>query len=152
MLQSSLLASALLVVVAGVSVAFQQILNANLRVQLASPWWAGFMSYFVGMVGMLAVAWFAPGPRLTLAALGEPGSAWIAWTGGLFGAFFIAVVILMVPRMGAATVLALIVVGQMLGSLAFDHFGLLGTPQHSISLVRVAGAGLLVAGVLLIRA
>jgi DNA-binding transcriptional LysR family regulator len=35
----------------------------------------------------------------------------------------------MVPRLGAATVLALIVVGQMLGSLACDHFGLLGLPH-----------------------
>lgn len=149
---SSFLIGALIVVVAGVSVAFQQILNANLRVQLDSPWWAGFVSYFVGMAAMLVVALAAPGPRLSLAGLGGAGGHWVAWTGGLFGAVFITVVILMLPRFGAATTLALIVVGQMLGSLAFDHFGLLGTPQHAVSLVRLAGAGMLVAGVVLIRA
>lgn len=42
--------------------------------------------------------------------------------GGLFGAIFIGVAILMVPRLGAATVFALIVMGQMIGSVAFDHF------------------------------
>jgi uncharacterized membrane protein YdcZ (DUF606 family) len=46
----------LLVVGAGVSVALQQVLNANLRMELGSPWWAGFISYFVGTVAMLAIA------------------------------------------------------------------------------------------------
>ena len=39
----------------------------------------------------------------------------------------------------------------MLGSIAFDHFGLLGAPVHPISAVRVAGAVMLVGGVVLIR-
>ena len=146
------LTSSLLVIAAGVSVALQQVLNASLRTQIDSPWWAGFVSYFVGMVAMLVVALAMPGPRLTLSGLGAGGHGWVAWTGGLFGAIFIAVAILMVPRLGAATVLALIVVGQMLGSLAFDHFGLLGMAPHPLTLVRVAGAGCLVLGVVLIRA
>ncbi len=29
---------------AGASVALQQVLNANLRAQLGSPWWAGFIN------------------------------------------------------------------------------------------------------------
>ena len=58
---------------------------------------------------------------------------------------------LMVPRLGAATVLAQIVVGQMLGSLVFDHFGLLGIPQHPATLIRLAGTAFLILGVVLIR-
>lgn len=53
---------------------------------------------------------------------------------------------------GAATVLALIVVGQMFGSLAFNRFGLLGVPQQPANLMRLAGAGFLIFGVVLIRA
>ncbi|MGY0778981.1 transporter family-2 protein [Azospirillum brasilense] len=141
--------SYLLVVGAGVSVALQQVLNANLRADLGSPWWAGFVSYVVGMLAMLAVALLAPGPRLA-EAVGGVGS-WVTWTGGLFGALFIGTAILMVPRLGAATVLALIVVGQMLGSLAFDHVGLLGLPQQPVSPTRLAGAASLILGVVLIR-
>ena len=55
------------------------------------------------------------------------------------------------PRLGVATVLALIVAGQMLGSLAFDHFGLLGLPQHPASLARLAGVAFLLFGVVLVR-
>src|SRR5690242_1244199 len=127
----------LLVVAAGVSVAFQQVLNANLRLELGSPWWAGFISYFTGTVAMLAVAVASGGPWLSEAMTAR--TYWISWTGGIVGAIFIATAILMVPRIGAATVLALIVVGQMLGSLVFDHFGLLGLPQHPANLTRLAG-------------
>ncbi|MGH9647341.1 MAG: DMT family transporter, partial [Bryobacteraceae bacterium] len=57
----------------------------------------------------------------------------------------------LLPRLGAATVIALIVAGQMIGSLAFDHFGLLGVPVHPANMVRLTGAALLVAGAILIR-
>lgn len=152
MFSFSPLVSSLLVVAAGVSVALQQILNANLRAQLASPWWAGFISYFVGMMGMWLVATLMPGPRLGFSSIGADGGAWFAWTGGIFGAVFIATTILMVPRLGAANVLALIVVGQMLGSVIFDHFGLFGVPQYPATLIRLTGAGCLILGVVLIRA
>ncbi|PFH28954.1 transporter family-2 protein [Burkholderia sp. JKS000303] len=144
------LLSWLLVVAAGMSVALQQVLNANLRAQLASPWWAGSVSYFVGLVAMLAVALLSPQPRVT-GAFAEAGS-WFSWTGGFFGALFIGVAILMVPRLGAATTLALVVVGQMVGALILDQFGLFGTPQHPVSVIRIAGAACLILGVVLIRA
>ena len=141
--------SYLLVVGAGMSVALQQVLNTNLRSEIGSPWWAGFISYFVGMLAMLAVALISPGPRLSDSFAGS--TSWLSWTGGIFGAIFIATAIFMVPRFGAATVLALIVVGQMLGSLMFDHFGLLGVPHHPVSPTRLAGAASLILGVILIR-
>src|SRR5262249_45476463 len=141
--------SLLLVVAAGGSVAFQQLLNANLGKGLQSAFWAAFVSYLGGTLAMLLVLAIA-GDRL-------PGSAaiarvpWISWTGGIFGAAFIATSILMVPRLGTATVVTLIVVGQLLSSLAFDHFGLLGTPQHEVTALRLAGAACLIAGAALVR-
>ncbi|WP_034411525.1 DMT family transporter [Derxia gummosa] len=139
-------------VMAGVSVALQQVLNSNLRVQLASPWWAGFVSYCVGGIAMLLVALVVPGPQPSLSGLPAAPGGWFSWTSGVFGAVFIATAILMVPRLGAATVLALIVVGQMTGSLAFDHFGLFGLAQRSISPIRLAGVACLLVGVVLVRA
>ena len=145
----SFVSACLLVIGAGVSVAFQQILNANLRAELGSPWWAGFVSYFVGMIVMLTAAIAVPGPKPDMSPIWN--GPWISWTGGFFGAIFIAVGIFMVPRLGAATVLALIVVGQMLGAIAFDHFGILGVAQHAASPARLAGAALLILGVVLVR-
>jgi transporter family-2 protein len=76
---------------------------------------------------------------------------WWQWSGGLFGAIFIAIAILLIPQLGAATFIALFVAGQLLCSLAFDHFGLLGIPVHPVTLIRLAGAAFLILGVVLIR-
>jgi bacterial/archaeal transporter family-2 protein len=76
----------LLVVGVGVSVALQQVPNANLRMELGSPWWAGFISYFIGTVMMLAVAITSGGPRLSGAMAARTN--WFTWTGGIFGTSF----------------------------------------------------------------
>jgi bacterial/archaeal transporter family-2 protein len=138
-----------LAVAAGISVVVQQALNANLRAALGSAAWSGFTSYLVGTICMvlLALALRDPVPSAAVAAR----VPWWAWSGGLFGAIFIALAILLIPKIGAATFVALLVTGQMLAALALDHFGLLGVPVQPATLVRMAGAGFLVLGVVLIR-
>jgi transporter family-2 protein len=139
----------LLAVGAGFSFVVQQAVNANLRGEIGSPWWAGFISYLGGTLVMLAVALALREPWPSMQAIQR--SHLLSWSGGLFGAIYIAVSILLIPRLGAAVVIALIVAGQMIGSLAFDHFGVLGLPVHSVTLSRLLGAMLLVVGVVLIR-
>ena len=55
------------------------------------------------------------------------------------------------PRVGAATMIALVVTGQVLCSLALDQWGLLGLATHAITLHRALAAGLILSGVLLIK-
>ena len=76
---------------------------------------------------------------------------WWAWSGGLFGAIFIGLAIVLVPQLGAATFIALLVAGQMLASLMFDHFGWFSLAQRPIDLTRLIGVALLIGGVILIR-
>jgi transporter family-2 protein len=139
----------ILAIAAGISIVIQQVLNANLRGALDSAAWSGFTSYLVGTICMalLALALRDPVPSAGVAAR----IPWWAWSGGLFGAIFIGLAILLIPKIGAATFFALLVTGQMLASLAFDHFGLLGLSVQPVSLVRLAGAAFLVLGVVLIR-
>lgn len=134
---------------AGVSFVFQQAVNSNLRAEIGSPWWAGFASYLGGTIVMLAVALALREPFPSVVSVAQ--SRAMSWTGGLFGAIYIAISILLLPRLGAATVIALIVAGQMIGSLAFDHFGLFGLPVHHITAPRVAGALFLLVGTVLVR-
>jgi transporter family-2 protein len=134
---------------AGVAFVFQQAVNANLRTEIGSPWWAGFISYLGGTLVMLAAAIALREPWLNGASMAR--TTWMSWTGGIFGAIYIAISILLLPRLGAAMVVALIVLGQMMGALAFDHFALLGVPENPISVWRIAGAILVLAGVVLIR-
>jgi transporter family-2 protein len=138
----------LIVAIAGVSFVFQQAVNSNLRVEISSPWWAGFISYLGGTIVMLLAA-IALREPLSFASISATNA--MSWTGGIFGAIYIAISILMLPKLGAATVIALIVAGQMTGSIIFDHFGLLGVPVHPVNPSRILGALMLMAGVLLIR-
>jgi transporter family-2 protein len=65
---------------------------------------------------------------------------------GALGALLVFTIAWMIPRMGAGPVFILLLAGQVVGSLVMSHFGLLGSPQVSISLVQIIGAGLMVAG------
>ena len=139
----------LLVAVAGVAAVTQQVFNANLRGVLNSAGWAAVVSYAVGLISVFAFALASGDPLPSLAV--ARGASWYLWTGGALGAFFIIMAIFLVPKLGAATFIALFVVGQMLASLVLDHFGLFGLEKHAASPVRLAGAALLIAGVVLIR-
>lgn len=139
----------ILAVGAGISLVIQQALNGNLRSALSSAAWSGFMSYVLGVVCMGAFALLLQDPVPSLVTASR--IPWWAWSGGVFGAIFIGLGIFLVPQLGAATFFALLIAGQMLGSIAFDHFGVLGVPVHPISAIRITGAALLVGGVILIR-
>ena len=97
---------------AGVSVATQQVLNGSLRTSLGSPAWAGFFSYLGGLLTMIVVL-FALGEQLP-SWKAVASTPWWAWSGGVLGGVFILLMILLLPSLGAATLIALVVAGQML--------------------------------------
>ena len=134
---------------AGVSFEMQQAVNANLRMSIGSAAWAGFVSYLGGTLCMLIIAFAMREPLPSAGVVAETN--WWAWSGGFFGAVYIAVSILLMPRLGAATFISLLIAGQMLASLIFDHFGLFGVPQHSADPSRLLGVVLLIGGVVLVR-
>ena len=98
-----------LAILAGVSIVIQQVLNNNLRLALDSAAWSGFVSYLVGLIAMAVVvaALREPLPSAALAAR----IPWWAWSGGVFGAVFIVLAIYLVPQLGAATFIALLIAG-----------------------------------------
>jgi bacterial/archaeal transporter family-2 protein len=132
----------------GACLVIQASLNAGLRTQIQSVSWAGFISYVGGTLAM-AVALLIERVPLRLERATSVPAVW--WLGGLFGAAYLGASIVLVPRVGAATTIALVVAGQLVCSLALDHYGLLGVPHQALTPVRILGAALLFAGVLLIR-
>ncbi|HKD54760.1 MAG TPA: DMT family transporter [Steroidobacteraceae bacterium] len=133
---------------AGVVLIVQVGVNTTLRTALDAPVLAALLSFLVGSVALVVflllsrTAWPA---RAQWAAI-----PWWAWFGGILGAFYVVSTIIAGPRLGAAALLALIVLGQLLTSLLVDHFGWLGFPQHPVTALRLLGALLLFGGMLLI--
>ena len=79
------------------SVLIQQVLNANLRTELGSAAWSGFMSYVVGVVCMTVLALAIRDPIPSAATMARV-PLW-AWSGGLFGAIFIGLSIVTIPKL-----------------------------------------------------
>jgi len=137
-----------LVFAAGFGLMIQVGLNTMLRTALGHPTLAAIVNFVVGLVALLVVALIMQ-VRLPTAASVATAPAW-AWLSGCLGAFYVAVAAMLGARLGAATLLAVIVFGQMVASLVVDHYGLVGFPVQPLSLTRLAGAALLLGGVVLV--
>lgn len=137
-----------LAIAAGVALSAQIGVNNSLRFGLNSSLFAALFSFAIGTVGLLvyAIATRSAWPTMQV-LLKVP--AW-AWLGGFLGAFYVITAIFVAPRLGAASLISLIVTAQICTSLVLDHFGLLGFAQHSINLWRLVGALLLITGVIVI--
>ena len=58
--------------------------------------------------------------------------------GGALGAFYVTGSIVVAPRLGAVTLIAVILAGQALASLVVDHYGMVGFDAHPATAGRVA--------------
>ena len=70
--------------------------------------------------------------------------------GGALGAVLVMGIAFLIPRIGAAHVVALVACGQAFTGLVFDHFGVMGIPRLSVSVPRVLGCLLVALGTLLV--
>ena len=144
-----MIGSLLLALLAGVLVSVQTGVNVQLRAALGEPLVAALVSFTVGTAGLSALVLLMMLPMPIATAWQR--SDWWCWIGGLLGACYIVLAIVIAPRLGAATFIALVVAGQMLGSLALDHYGWVGFAQHPVSPLRLVGAALIVGGVVLVQ-
>jgi transporter family-2 protein len=138
----------LLVLAAGGMIALQAPTNAMLARAGGSPVLAALISFVVGTIGLFVV-WLASGQRPGEAAFAK--LPWYAWLGGLYGAMYVAVAAFAAPRIGLASLITIGIAGQIVSAMLLDHFGALGLPRDPFSLVRLAGAALVVLGVILVR-
>jgi len=140
----SYLAFALL---AGAMLPIQFGINAQLAHWVGGSIRAALVSFVVGAVSLLVA--------VLVAQRGLPDRAgdapWWVWIGGVLGAFYVLGSIVTAPKLGAATLVALILAGQAIASLLVDHFGWVGFEEHPITPLRIAGIALLAGGVALVR-
>ena len=133
---------------AGAATALQGPTNARLVTAVGSPLNAAFISFAVGTVALGLLA-------LVLQTRPDVGAMkalpWWAWMGGLYGCAFVVSAAWGVPRLGVATTITVMIAGQLLLSLALDHFGALGVEKQPLSLGRIAGIALVIGGVVLVR-
>jgi transporter family-2 protein len=146
---SSLWFFILLAVAAGFCLPTQAGINTQLNLWSRSAILTAAISFAVGTIGLAGYALILRTPWPATDAISR--HPWWIWSGGLLGAFLVASTVVLAPRLGAASMIALIVAGQMLASICLDHFGWIGYAVHPVNGFRLLGVVLLVGGVALIR-
>ena len=137
----------LLAVAIGALLPLEALMNARLGQGTRGPLFAAFVTCLGGAAAlglMLAIA----RPASATASAWSAVPFWL-WCGGLLGATYLASATMLVPRLGAASLICLVVLGQMLSSLLLDHYGVLNAPRRTDAL-RAFGAVLVAGGALLV--
>ncbi len=75
---------------------------------------------------------------------------WYMLIAGVWGLILYLTISVTLPRLGGTMVVTLIIVGQLLVGIVIDNFGWLSVPVHPISVARILGVGVLLAGAYLI--
>jgi transporter family-2 protein len=138
----------LITALVGMALAVQVGLNSIVRLHVGSAAGAALINFVVGTVALAAALLVTRAPVPSASQLA--GLPWWAWLAGLAGATYVASSAVIGPMIGGAAFIALIVAGQMIGAMTLDHFGALGFPPRPVDGLRLAGAALVVLGVVLL--
>lgn len=137
-------------ILSGAFIAVQAPINSQLARGLGLPVAAAAFSFLSGAIVLglatvlvtrgqgISLDWRAPAP-------------WLFVAGGILGGAYVTISTILIPRIGAAALMAFLVAGQLVAGMLLDRIGFLGMAVREISLGRLAGAVLLMAGAMLIR-
>jgi bacterial/archaeal transporter family-2 protein len=138
-----------LALLAGIANAVEPGQNATLAKVTGQPMLAGIFCFVLSILCFLAamaVVW-----RRNRAAAEEATPVpWWAWPGGILGAAVVLAQLYVSEQVGAAPFLGCVITAGVVGSIALDHYGLIGFETHAASRWRILGGVLMIAGVALV--
>ena len=111
----------LLALIGGMALATQGQVNGGLGKKVGVIE-GSFISFSIGTLALLFILlFFGSGNISALSTVPK-------WqlTGGLLGAFFVVVQVIVVPKIGVSASLMAVIVGQIILGAVIDHFGLFG--------------------------
>ncbi|WP_232628603.1 DMT family transporter [Methylobacterium sp. Leaf118] len=133
---------------AGALQAIGVVWNAQLRGALVNPWLAALVSFLPVVFAFTLLVLLRPSPLPERGDLAR--MRWWMPLAGLTGAVAVFAGLLFVDTVGAGAFNGLLITANLLTSIALDHFGWLGMRQVRAGPARLAGAGLMGVGILLI--
>lgn len=140
----------LIALLAGGFIALQAPINAEAAARLGHPLTAATMSFCVGTVALIVLtALFARNDTHLEAFKSMP--LYMLLGGGLLGAVYVTVNLMLAPHIGVAAVMALGIAGQLFTALLVDRLGLFALMERGLTFGRVSGALLVLVGALMVR-
>lgn len=114
-----------LAVALGIILTTQIATNAALGKALANSYIPAVVNMAVGLVATALLTWTVTAEWPAREAIRS--APWYGWVGGLLGAAYLTGNILLAPKLGAASLVGLVVAGQLIFSVLLDHFGWIGS-------------------------
>lgn len=136
----------MLMATVGGLIALQPAINAGLG-RATGNIAAAFVSFAIGTAVLAAIVVIA-GQASGLSSAFDV--RWYYLLGGVLGAAYVFTALTTVSAIGAGGVAAATITGQLTLSVVIDRLGILGLEEQPITLERVAGVALLLAGTFLI--
>lgn len=138
----------LIAVVVGSLMPVQAGINAQLTRYLQNPYLTATISFTTGSIALFILTLFKGVNFEEIKRMSTVSP--IFYIGGILGAIFVSSTIFLIPKMGATSMIAAFITGQLLMSVLIDHYGLLGLSVTPISFTRVLGVILLFVGLFLV--
>ncbi len=135
-------------IAAGVLLPIQTTINTRLGRRAGSVFSGSFISFTVGTFA-LALALVITRPRIDYATLGA--QSWWVWIGGACGVIFLSFNMVLMRALGASASVVLPIVGQVVGGVLIDGFGLFATAAVGMSPVRLLGTAAVIVGAVLVN-
>ncbi len=136
----------LIMLLTGVGIPIMASLNSRLGGELGNPLLASIILFSGGLLIAVAALFSFGSVSYT-----KPSVPYYYYMGGAFMAFYAISITFIAPHFGIANAVFCVLVGQIIASLAIDHFGLFGIEPISLSGLRIGGAILMVTGLILAR-
>jgi transporter family-2 protein len=136
-------------ILGGAALALQAAWNARMRTVVGAPVLSAFLSVSVTFLFLSTIVVSGLFGRGSLSKIGT--APWWAWGGGLAGGYIVVITLTALPRIGAALLVACLVLGQMVTAMLLDSMGWFGVTRLELTPMRLLGIAFVVAGVALLQ-
>lgn len=136
----------LLAICAGLGITLQTTLNTQLAKGVGGDSVAAALfSFTVGAMCLGFYSLMRGGIVASLSAI--PAQPWWSLLGGVLGASALLSYVVLAPKIGLSALLGLAIAGQIISSLFIDHFGLMGAAERPVTLIKLGGLIVMLAGI-----
>lgn len=135
--------------IGGVATTMQASINTEARKAIRSPFITAGINFTVAWLCLAAFIMFREHRISIPFEQINTYPVWI-WFGGVCAIIIVSLNIICLPKLGAAGNAMIVNFGQIMTGLIIDHFALFGSEEVRMSWMRLAGAALVVAGLVLV--
>lgn len=133
---------------AGAGIPLIGVLNSGLSRSVGNPFTATAVMFAIAMAAAFALSL----PLHGLPALSQLWAApKLSYAGGLLIGFYALSATIIIPRFGAASFIAFILIAQLVTSAIVDQFGLFEMTKRPLDVMRLVGLLVIVAGIVLME-